>query len=155
MIIELLLAATMAQAAADACSAPSGAFTVSSGAPFTVTWVVPATAPTSATDPTPVPNRINGFNLQIDSGVKQNIGLPTAGPACPAGTAHAGKIPYSYRTTSGVAKGSHTLSLSAWNYALDASGNPTTTQQESAAVSVPFAVVDLVQTGPPVPPVNV
>lgn len=154
--IALLMFPSMAAAQADPCAvASAGPFTVSSGAPFTVTWLVPTTVPASATDPTPVPNRIDGFTVQVNNGVETDIGKATELPPCPASSPNAGKIPYSYRTVSGVSKGSYTFSVRAWNYVLDpVTFQPTNGKQGSAAVSIPFAAVDPVLLGPPPAPLN-
>ena len=156
MILEAATVLAMMQAPV-VCGAPSPTtpnFTVTSGSPYTVEWIMDATVPASATDPTLVPHRIDGFYLQIDAGTKADI-KPTPGAPCPVGSVQAGKIPYIYRTTSGVARGSHTLTLSAYNFALGADGTPTTTRQEGPAVSVPFVGVDPVRVGPPTAPLGV
>lgn len=151
MLVEAVLALALLQSP-DVCTGPSGAFTVTSGAPFTAGWVMDATVPVSDTDNIQVPQRINGFYLQIDNGARQNIGLPAPGAACPAGTVQQGRIPYTYRVPFGGGKGAHTLTIIAWNYDLDASGNPTTTVRESV-VSVPFTAADPVRQGPPTSPI--
>jgi hypothetical protein len=154
--VSLFLSVHVLAQAVDACQASVSPFTVTSGAPFTVAWVMDPLGPVSATDPTLVPQRIDGYSLQIDSGPKQDLivaALAAVAP-CPVGTPMAGKIPYQVRTASGVGKGNHTASLSAWNFVLDSAGNPTTTRQEGSAVSIPFVGVDPVQAGPPNRPLN-
>jgi hypothetical protein len=147
MIAEIILAAALVQQA-DPCVVGAGASVLTSGAPFTLTWVMDAQVPASPTDPTFVPQRINGFVLQIDGGAKQDI-APTSGPPCSAGSLYAGHIPYSYRSVTGVSKGAHSATVTAWNFILDDAGNPTYTRQEGPAVSVPFSAVDLMRLGPP------
>ena len=157
-VVVLLGFAAGASAQTDPCTAvPAGTtFTVTSGSPFTVAWVMDATV-LADDGVTQVPQRISGFYLRIDAGAKLDI--PTlAGSPCPAGTTHAGKIPYTHRTSTGVARGAHTAYLSAWNFQQDCSSGvcvDTSVRQESAVASVPFAAVDPRHTGPPKVPVNI
>jgi hypothetical protein len=139
--------------AQDACQTAIAPFQVTSGAPFTVSWVMDSTVALSATDPTPVPQRIDGHYLQIDNGPRLEL-LIAPGLPCPTGTPMAGKLPYVFRSASGVSRGAHTATVTPWNYALDAAGLPTTFRQEGPAVSAPFAGVDPVQFGPPAGPSN-
>lgn len=149
----VLLCASPVLAQQDPCATAQPPFAVTSGAPFGVTFLEPTTAPASPTDPTPVPVRIDGFHFQIDTGVKQSVVL-SPGAACPSGS-FVGLRPYTYRTASGVSKGSHTLTIIPWNFVLDpVTGDPTTTKQEGIAVQIPFAAIDPVQAGPPPPVVN-
>jgi len=130
-----------------------GPFTVTSGSPFTVQWIM---ADTVAENNTTVPTRIEGFYLQIDGGEKFDIGKATALTTCPStSTVYPNDLPFSFRTTSGVARGQHTLKISAWNFVLDSAGDPTTTKQESVVASIPFVAGDPIQYGPPVSPTNV
>lgn len=153
MLADAALALALLQAP-DVCTGPpSGTFTVTAAAPFTVGWVMDATVPVSDVDQIQVPQRINGFFVQIDNGPKQNIGLPPAGAVCPTGTVQQGKIPYNYRAQFGGAKGPHTLLVSGWNFKLDASGNPTTVVEGGPVVSIPFSAVDPVRFGPPTAPI--
>lgn len=131
---------------------PTGPFLVTSGAPFTAMWIMVDTA--VDTGGTTVPNRYNGFYIQVDTGPKEDIGMATALPACSATSPKPGDIPYSYRTASGVPRGPHTLHVSAWNYTLDGVGNPTTTKQESVVASIPFTAGDPILFGPPTSPQN-
>jgi len=128
---------------------PPASFTVTSGAPFTVTWLMPDTATENGVT---VPNRFDGFYLQIDGGPKTDIGKAQALTACSAGSQKPADVPYTYRTPSGVSRGSHTLRLSAWSFTLDGNGAPTTTKQESLVSQVPFAAGDPILYGPPVAP---
>ena len=127
-------------------------FVVTSGAPFTIAWLMPSTATENGQT---VPNRYDGFYLQIDAGPKVDIGKATPGTPCPPGNSNANNVPHTYRTTSGVSKGSHNAKLSSWNFVLDGNGNPTTNRAESAVVTVPFSGGDPVLTGPPNIPFNV
>jgi hypothetical protein len=156
MIAFFVLSSTVsAQNVQDACVVipPGTVFTVTSGAPFTLMWIMPATGPASATDPTPVPMRIDGFYLAIDTGNRMSISAMQGSP-CPAGTPNAGKIPYMHRTTSGVARGSHEARLTAWNYIVDSNGNSTGVPQDGETTIVPFGAVDAVMQGPPPAPTN-
>ena len=152
---SVVLAQTPANPTVLCTTTPTGPFLVTSGAPFTVMWLMLDTVPASATDPTLVPNRYNGFYIQIDGGPKTDIGLATAAAACLSTTPHPGDIPFSYRTPTGVARGQHSLKISAWNFALDGAGNPTTTKQESVVVTLPFTAGDPILFGPPGTPFNV
>lgn len=130
-----------------------GPFTVTSGAPFTVQWIM---ADTVAENSITVPTRIGGFYIQVDGGEKYDIGMATALTTCPStSTVYPNDKPFSYRTASGVSRGSHTLKISAWNFVLDSAGDPTTTKQESVVASIPFSAGEPTQTGPPVSPTNV
>lgn len=137
----------------DACAVASGPFVVTSGAPFNILWVLPPTQDASATDTTQVPLRVDGFYLQMDGLAKADIAA-TRGTPCPAGNANVGKIPFLFKTLSGVAKGSHQASISGWNFVLDSSGNPTTQRAEGTATAIPFAAADPVAVGPPPAPTN-
>lgn len=131
---------------------PVGPFTVTSGAPFGIAWIMPDTATENGIT---VPNRYNGFYVQIDGGAKTDVGMATASPACSASSTKPGDIPYTYRTPSGVSRGAHTLKISAWSFTLDGLGNPTTTKQESLVTSVPFNAGDPILFGPPSQPMSV
>lgn len=151
-LFVLLLMSVVPASAQDhlLCSTtPPPPFTVTSGSPFTISWVVPDTASENGLT---VPNRFNGFYVQIDGGAKVDVGLAVASPACSASSVRPGDLPFTYKTTAGVARGSHTLKVSAWNFTLDGAGNPTTTKQESVVTSVPFAAGDPILFGPPMPP---
>lgn len=131
---------------------PAGPWTVTSGAPFVVTWIMPDTALENGIT---VPNRVDGFYVQVDAGPKTDIGLASALTPCSASSARPGDIPYTYKTTQGVSRGTHQLKISAWNFALDGSGNPTTNRQESTVTTVPFSAGDPVLSGPPLAPASV
>lgn len=131
---------------------PVGPFTVTSGAPFTVAWIMSDTATENGIT---VPNRYNGFYFQVDGGAKVDIAMASPQPACSAASLKPGDIPYTYRTPSGVARGSHTMKISAWSFTLDGAGNPTTTKQESIVTSVPFSAGDPILFGPPMQPSSV
>lgn len=139
-----------AQVAADACVAGS-AINVRSGAPITFGWVMDKTVPASATDPTPILQRIDGFYYQIDNQPRIEI-FPTAGFECVTG--FVGTVPYIARTLFGVGKGAHTLSVTAYNFQLDPQDQNTVIKQESAVASIPFVVTDPIQYGPPQPARN-
>lgn len=136
-----------------ACEPATGPYIVTSGRPFTTVWLMDAKVPASPQDPTLVDQRIDGFYLQVDNGPKVDIGKPAPGTTCTGPLA--GKIPYSFRVDSGVGKGAHTATLSAYNFQLNPDGSPTTVKQEGPAVSVPFSAVDPVQVGAPLAPVNI
>lgn len=154
MFLALVLLATPVAAQDHVLCTTTAAppFTVTSGSPFTVQWIMPDTTTENGQT---VPNRWNGFYVQIDNGPKADIGLATVLTACSSGSPRPGDFPHTYRTTAGVTKGNHTLKLSAWSFTLDGAGNPTTTRQESTVASIPFDAVDPILTGPPVQPSNV
>lgn len=153
ILLALLLAGGLFQQDHPLCNTtPVGPFTVTSGAPFNVLWIMPDTASENGMN---VPNRYEGFYLQIDGGPKADIGMATALPECSSATAKPGDIPYTYTTTQGVSRGPHTLRISAWNHTLDGAGNPTSTIQESIVISIPFSAGDPVLFGPPVAPNSV
>lgn len=154
LTILLLSSATSAYAQTDPCAVAAPPFVVTSGAPYTITWLMSPQVPVSPTDPTLVPQRIDGFYLQIDLTARIRLNGLIPGTPCPAGNANAGKLPYSYRTLSGVPRGNHSTKISAYNFTLDANGNPTTIEQEGPAVTVPFAAADLTHTTPPLIPSN-
>lgn len=131
---------------------PTGPFTVTSGAPFTVSWIMSDTATENGIT---VPNRYNGFYFQIDAGPKTDIGMAAASPACSAGSLKPGDIPYTYKTPQGVTRGTHQLKISAWSFTLDGAGNPTTNRQESTVTQIPFNAGDPILFGPPMPPSSV
>lgn len=146
-----------ANAQTDPCLSAVTPFIVTSGAPYTVTLLMDAQVPVSPTDPTLVDQRIDGYYLQIDLQIrtKLTISQVTVLPACGSATPNPGKIPTTYKTISGVPRGSHTLKLNAFNFTLDANGIPTTTEQEGPVVSTPFVAADLLQSTPPRVPTNI
>ena len=146
------LSSAQAPSLTEACLPGTPPYIVTSAKPFTVTWVQAATVPVSPTDPTLVPERINGFTYVLDSGAAVDF-VPTSGPACVGGT-NAGKIPYLYAMPSGVPKGSHTLSVTAWNYVLNPDGTNSSSRQSGAATAIPFDAIDPVKLGPPGAPAN-
>ena len=152
-----VLLATSASAQTDPCATATPPFIVTSGAPYTITWLMDAQVPASPTDPTLVNQRIDGYYLQIDLQTRVRItsAQVTVLPPCSATTPSSGKIPTTYRTSSGVSRGNHTARLNAFNYLLDANGNPTTTEQEGPVVTVPFDAADPLQSTPPRLPGNV
>jgi hypothetical protein len=150
------VASAEAQVVGDPCLGPAPApQEVPSGAPFSLTWTMAQSVPKSETDQTMVPHRYSGFGLALDGGPRQDIGLPPSPRTCPNGTARAGDKVYEYKTA-GVARGSHTYVIEAWNhpYLYNADGsvqtNPDGTPKEDltkqnygVAVSVPFGAVDV------------
>jgi hypothetical protein len=158
VVVILLPALASAQTMPpEVCNVGVQPFVVPSGAPFGVTFVMPASVQVSATDPTQVPLRVNGYTAWIDAGPRHEIS-PTpvgAGDPCPQGTSFAGQRPFEFRVPEGVSRGTHTFTLVAWNWKLDALGNPTSIRQEGPAVVVPFVGADPVHEGPPPAPKNV
>jgi len=131
----------------------SGPFTVTSGAPFNISWIM---SDSVLENNVSVPSRVNGFYIQVDGDEKDDIGMATALTQCPStAIPYPSDYPYTYKTTKGVTRGSHMLKISAWNYTLDSNGDPTTTRQESVVANIPFSAGDPIQYGPPVSPTNV
>lgn len=153
LAVLLLAAPTSAQQDSLLCNAsPLGPFVVTSGAPFTVGWLMTDTVTENNIT---VPNRYDGFYLQIDGGPTIDIGLATALPPCSATSSRPGDKPYNYVTPQGVSRGAHTLKINAWNYELDSAGNPTQTRQVGVVASVPFTAGDPILFGPPGAPMSV
>jgi hypothetical protein len=145
------------QATIEACNVGAQPFVVASGAPFGITFLMPSSVPASDTDPTQVPLRVDGYTAWIDGGTRHEL-RPTpigAGDPCPQGTTFAGQRGFEVRLPEGVSRGQHTLTVLAWNWKLDAIGNPTSIRQEGPAVVVPFVAVDPAHQGPPPGPKNV
>lgn len=147
-----------------------GADILTTGKAFSVKWTMAQTVQASASDPTLVPNRYNGFYLQIDAVPEVDVPLTTSEIGiCPAGTARQGDKIYQYNSQ-GVQKGNHTLTVLSWNWApllnpdgtpqLNPDGTPkysTTQRLRGAPAVVPFSANDaLVPTllGPPPAPFN-
>jgi hypothetical protein len=154
MVLLTVPLARMQEASPQICfTTIAGPFTVTSGAPFNVQWLM---ADTVLENNISVPSRFNGFYLQIDGEAKIDLGMATELPTCPSSsTVYPGDRPFTYRTKQGVSRGPHTLKISAWNYTLDATGTPTTTKQESVVANIPFSAGDPIQYGPPESPTNV
>ena len=140
----------------DPClSVPAGTiFVVTSGRPPRAAWLMNALVPVSETDPTLVPQRIDGFYLQVDSSPRFDTGPLVPGAPCPSGE-NAGMLPYVFQMLSGVSRGSHILVVAAWNFILDTNGQPTGERQEGLSNSIPFVAVDLTHLGPPRQPARV
>lgn len=145
--------AVMFQAVQDACTNATQPFVVTAGAPFYVGW----TMNDKETDSNNVQFtvRADGFYISYHLTGYVDIGAPAPGPICPTGTTNAGRVPYIYRTTSGVPKGGpYTFSIKAWRYAPDPiTGQPTQQKEETLPASVPFTAVDPIYTGPMTKPV--
>lgn len=134
-----LLVLTGTASAQDPCALVTGTSdTIFSGRPPTVTLKMAASS------------TVDGFTLAVNG-----VTLPDfmAGAVPIPVTCADGAKGYTIRLGSGYPKGSHTLSVKAFNFQRDANGNPTTTKQESAVVSRPFVVVDE-PIGPPPAPSN-
>lgn len=154
-LVAVALFAARASAQTDPCATAVQPFTVTTGSPLQVTFLLDSSVPTSPTDPTLVPTRVDGVTVWVDNGTPAELGKLLPASPCPSGT-FLGKLPFSFRSPFGVAKGAHTLNIKAWNYILDpVTGAPTTTRADGGVVSIPFAVADLVVSHPPPTPVNV
>jgi hypothetical protein len=161
--LALVPGAAAAQTPADNCTPGVPPYTVTSGKPPTITWLMDPTVAASATDPTQVAYFIDGFTFSLDGGGKTEMvpkPTPQTGFICPAGTPNAGKIPYGFTLPTGVAKGNHSVIITVWNFLRTVDPNTgaitvTTQRQEVAATSIPFVVVDAPYTGPPVVPKNI
>lgn len=140
-----------AQTLPEACVIvpPGTTFTLTGASAPLFSWTMNELVPVSSTDPTLVPQRMDGFYVQVDSLTRIDTGKLT--PA----TCGDGRLAFTFRWPSNVPRGNHTGSVRGYNFALDSSGNPTSTRVEGAITTVPFAVVDPVHTGPPEAPANV
>jgi hypothetical protein len=88
--------------------------------PLTIAWTQPAN------------DRIDGFYLRRDGGPRLDLGSIPSTETCPDGR----KV---YRATiQGFPAGSHTISVTAWNYKLDANEQPTTERQLSLSTTRVF-----------------
>jgi len=156
LAVAVLTIPASAYAQVDPCATANPPFNVNSNNPFTVTWLMSAQVPASPTDPTLVNQRIDGYYVQVDTGTRVRItpSQYTVGSPCLSTSPNPGKIPTTYRTATGVSRGAHTYKISGFNFVLDASGNPTTVEQEGPVVSIPFAAADLVHVTPPLIPTN-
>lgn len=135
----MLLATTATAQTADPCATTTATSdTVTSGRPFTVTWKLPANVPSSTDATVLVPARYDGFLLALDAatGTARTEALPKPTPKICAD----GMQGYTFTVAVGVAKGSHTMVVSA--YMVDAAG----ARQEAASTVRPFVAVDPLPT---------
>ena len=127
-------------------AAPTTPGVVRTGQPYTVAFCVPSIVTTTDGD---VPNRIDGFTMQVDATAPFEAGKLTLGTPAPTTKLS----PVTYRTTAGVQKGSHTIIVTPWNYPLMPDGStPDTTKphQNGPSVSIPFVANDpVLSTAPP------
>lgn len=134
-----------AQTANPCDSNDPGPFVVTSARAYTVTWCTAKT--NTASDGTTVPEIIDGFYISVDGAQRADIGKPTL-----IGTSTVTqRDAWTWSAPSGVSKGSHTMTVVAYNFTRDDNGNPTTTRQESTPVTAPFSAVDPVYNVPPKP----
>lgn len=155
LLLLAIAAPAAAQAAPDPCQVvtPGSTFVVTSTSAPWISWVHDALVPASSTDTTLVPARIDGWWVRVDTLPRINTGRLTP-IVCPAGNANAGKLGFTWRYPSAIAVGKHTATVNGWNFVIDSNGATTTTQQEGAAVSIPFTVVDPLHLTPPLAPAN-
>lgn len=159
LALMLLLLTTASVYAQDPCAtAPPPPDVLTAGRPYTVTW---AELQNVVVNGTSTPNRIDGFAVSIlnQAGTaivqaETDIGKP---PQVNCGTTRWG---FTWNSPTGIAKGSYIFAIRAYNFVLDANGNPTTTKQYSATSPLttgstarrPFDVVDpVLLTAPPEP----
>lgn len=153
LVLAILAVPRLALAQID-CDAPAPTTPgqITTGRPFTVSFCVPSTVTITNADGSQdvVPVRIDGFTGQIDTGTSFEMGKLTLG----APSSILKLAPVTYRTSTGVPKGNHTITVTPWNYPLMADGvTPDTTKpkQNASPVSIPFAAIDLALTVAPPP----
>ncbi len=156
VFVVMLGAISSAQAQTIDCdaAAPTTPGTITTGRPYTIAFCIPSVIAVANPDgtSTDVPNRVDGYTAVLDGGAPSELGKLPAGTPSPTLKLQ----PVSYRTNSGVAKGTHTVVITPWNCPLDATGNPpatcTTAQHQNASpVSIPFVATDVILTGAPPP----
>lgn len=153
-LAALLFAAlpTLAQAQSDPCAAlTTTSDTITTGRARDILFQQSKTVPTSPTDPTPVPVRIDGYFVKIDALPEQQYPKPATSLTCANGNwgfILSGAVP-------AVSKGSHQLVLTPWNFVYNPDGTPTTTVQRGPSATRPFVAVDPFMTGPPPAPTGV
>lgn len=146
MLATLLLAAAMFQTGNPCDSNASGPFVVTSARSFTVQWCTANTR--SDASGNVVPEDIDGFYLQVDTGPKNDIALAVS-LGLSTVTQRNG---WQYVLASGVAKGTHSACLSAFSYVIDQNGVQTTQRLESPPTCIPFTAVDPVVNQAPLAP---
>lgn len=126
----------------DAATPPP--VTLTSGASYNVAFCVPSVVSTPNGD---VPNRVEGYKMQLDVNPSSDMQLPLGQPSPVL------KLQPTYFTApSGVAKGNHQWTITPYNFPLDANGVPDKTKpaQMGPAVVIPFVAADqLLSTAPP------
>lgn len=145
MIVLPLLLLAVLQAPNPCDTNDPGPFLVTSARAFTFQW---CTAHTRVDSGITVPERIDGFYVVLDTGVKTDIGKGTFLGLSTATNRDA----WQYIFGSGVQKGDHTVTVIAWNYVLDGFGVPTTQRVESAPAVIPFTAVDPISKSAPLAP---
>jgi len=153
VLFSLVAVAAQAQTIDCDAPAPTQPGTITTGRPYTAAWCIPSTVtitnPDSTTDT--VANRVDGYFVKLDTNAEANVLAASVTTGTPSPTLKL--IPVSLRTTSGVNKGNHQVSVQAYNFPLKADGTPdtTATPQRAAAVVIPFVATDVVLTGAPPP----
>lgn len=122
----------------------AGPFIVQSARAFTLQFCTAITRQNPDNPTETIPERIDGHYLQVDAGPKIEIFPTDLGISSVTN-----RRGWSYVSTAGVAKGSHTVTLSQYNFVLNGSGLPTTQRAEGAPVVTPFSAADPVYNLPP------
>jgi len=131
--------------------APTVPTTITTGRPYTIAFCLPPTTVTNPDNTTSdVPSRVEGYTAVLDGGAPVELGKLVAGAPAPTTKMQ----PVSYRTSTGVPKGTHNVFVTPWNCPLDAvTGLPTTCtvaqRQNASPVSIPFVATDQALGGPP------
>ena len=141
---------TTAQTTHECDTTRTGPFTTYSGRPFTVRICLPTFAVEQNAE---FPMRWDGLTVQVDTGTAVDIpagSIQVIGTPSPVSR----KQLYSIVMTSGVAKGTHSVTARFWNWPLDASDNPIKTgeRQVGAPIVIPFVANDPVMRGAPPAP---
>ena len=147
----LVMTAVCAQAQSNPCDTnASGPFFVTSAKSFKVQVCTEVNRVDPATNQT-VPERIDGWYLSLDQPLKTEA-TPISLGISTVTNRHA----WEFTIASGIARGSHTVYVGAWNYVLDPNtGQPTTERGESPMASAPFTAVDPVTNLPPLTPTGI
>jgi len=154
LLLVLLFVPSTALAQTIDCDAPAPTTPgqITTGRPYTIAFCLP---PTTVTNPdgttSDVPSRVDGYTASLNGGAPVELGKLVAGTPAPTTKMQ----PVSYRTTTGVPKGNHTVVVTAWNCPIDVTTGlpmPTCTvaqRQNASPVSIPFVATDEALGGPP------
>ncbi len=133
--------------------APTTPGTIATGRPYTIAFCLPATVDVKNADGTvsTFPTRVDGFTAVLDGLGPVELGKLPLGAPSPVEKLS----PVSYRTTTGVQKGNHTVVITPWNCPIDpATGAPMLTctaaqKQNASPVSIPFVAIEDTLPGAP------
>lgn len=145
LVFTLLVLPALAHAQTHPCDANAvGPFIVQSARAFTVQFCTAVTRQNPDNPTETIPERIDGHYLQIDAGLKAEISPMDLGISSVTN-----RRGWSYVVTAGVARGNHTVTITQYNFVLNADGAPTTQRAESTPVVTPFSAADPIYNLPP------